>query len=225
MSKEEGEGRGVPSARPLTRIQAANRAAILKAALQVFSSFGFRGSTVDQIARTAGMTKANLLYYFPRKEDVYEAVLQHTLTQWLTPLRTLDPDGDPYRELRGYILAKLRFSFERPEASRLFASEILQGAPLIMEFLKTELRQLVEAKASVITSWAEKGWIRPVDPVHLIFMIWATTQHYADFAVQIDAVVGQRATTERFREEAADVILAIVMNGLQPSKPVIGSPV
>ena len=173
-----------------TRIQQRNEELILDAALEVFAAHGFRGSTVDQIATKCGLSKPNLLYYFRRKEDIYTAVLERTLDAWLEPLRALDPAGDPISELTSYVSAKLRMSRQRPEASRLFANEILHGAPAIGKFLAGPLKQLVDEKAAVIRGWAKRGLIAEVDPHQLIFAIWATTQHYADFDVQVRAVLG-----------------------------------
>jgi TetR/AcrR family transcriptional regulator len=176
-----------------TRIQEENEERILDAALEVFSTWGYRGATVDQIAALAGMTKPNLLYYFRRKEDIYLAVLNRTHEMWLEPLERLDPEGDPAGEITAYIDRKLELSRDNPKASRLFAMEILQGAPLLGETLSGRLRMLVDDKAAVIRGWIEAGRLAPVDPHHLIFMIWATTQHYADFETQIRAVLGRDA--------------------------------
>ena len=195
-----------------TRIQARNRETILAAALDVFSASGFRGATVDQIAAKAEMSKPNLLYYFRRKQDIYVVLLEHTLTDWLEPLRALDPDGDPLEELSRYIAAKLEMSDSNPQASRLFANEILHGAPMIGKFLKGPLKQLVDDKASVIRAWIADGKLAPVDPYHLIFAIWAITQHYADFSVQVDAVLG-RPLDPRSAQEALSQIL---LRGLLP---------
>ncbi len=207
------------SGRPATRIQAANRETILAAALPVFATYGYRGSTIDQIAKGAGMSKPNLLYYFRRKDEIYAALLQRTLAEWLAPLRMFERDGDPEAELRDYIVAKLRMSFEQPEASRLFANEILAGAPVIRPFLETDLRALVAAKAEVIAHWVASGRIAPVDPAHLIFTIWAITQHYADFSVQIEAVLGERAKREEFLSETTEAILAILLRGVAARRP------
>jgi TetR/AcrR family transcriptional regulator len=175
-----------------TRIQAANEEKILDAALEVFSTWGYRGATVDQIAALAGMTKPNLLYYFRRKEDIYLAVLERTHEMWLEPLEHLDPAGDPATEIAAYVDRKLEMSRDNPKASRLFAMEILQGAPVLGATLSGRLKTLVDEKAAVIQGWIAAGHLAPVDPYHLIFMIWATTQHYADFDAQIRAVLGQR---------------------------------
>jgi TetR/AcrR family transcriptional regulator len=200
-----------PAARK-TRIQQRNEELILDAALEVFAAYGFRGSTVDQIAVKCGMSKPNLLYYFRRKEDIYTAVLERTLDAWLTPLRSLDAAGDPIAELSGYISAKLRMARQAPHASRLFANEILHGAPMIGAFLRGPLKALVDEKAAVIRGWARQRLIANVDPYQLIFAIWATTQHYADFDVQVQAVLGSApdwAKTERS-------LLDLVINGLKP---------
>ncbi|WP_281984523.1 TetR family transcriptional regulator C-terminal domain-containing protein [Thalassorhabdomicrobium marinisediminis] len=173
-----------------TRIQKKNQAAILSAALVVFSQFGFRGSTLDQVADEAGLSKPNLLYYFPSKEAIYTTLLARLLENWLEPLKNIKADGDPVEELLAYATHKLEMSQHFPRESRLFANEIIQGAPRIGEVLRGELRELLGELAVVINGWAEAGKIRPVDPYHLIFSIWAVTQHYADFDVQVRAILG-----------------------------------
>jgi TetR/AcrR family transcriptional regulator len=175
--------------RPVTRIQARNRTAILNAALDVFSTQGFRGATVDEIATAAGLSKPNLLYYFPSKEAMHDALLEQLLDTWLDPLRRLDPDGDPLEELLAYVQRKLEMSRDYPRESRLFANEIVQGAPRILDTLSNELKELVDDKARVIQRWITEGKLARVHPHHLIFSIWSLTQHYADFDVQIRAVL------------------------------------
>ncbi|WP_284165417.1 TetR family transcriptional regulator C-terminal domain-containing protein [Frigidibacter sp. SD6-1] len=173
-----------------TRIQARNRQAILDAALDVFSAQGFRGATVDQIAEVAGLSKPNLLYYFPSKEAVHAELLGQLLDTWLDPLRALDAAGDPQGEILDYVRRKLELSRDYPRESRLFANEILQGAPRITQALGGDLKALVDEKAAVIARWQAEGRIAAVPPHHLIFSIWALTQHYADFDVQVRAVLG-----------------------------------
>jgi len=207
---------GTPPAR--TRIQERNRARILAAALTAFARYGYRGARVDQIADDAGMSKSNLLYYFGSKSAIYKAVLADLLERWLAPLRTLDADGDPRSELTAYIDAKLRFSAEEPEASRLFANEVMQGAPQIRDVLEGPLKELVEEKAEVLRHWARTGKIRAVDPHHLIFLIWATTQHYADFAPQITALTGRGIEDAAFRKDARETLATLIFEGLLPRR-------
>ena len=180
--------------RPRTRIQQRNSGMILEAALEVFSQHGFRGATLDQIAEVAGLSKPNLLYYFASKEAIHGALLSGLLVTWLDPLRALDPKGDPVAELLGYVRRKLELSRDFPRESRLFANEMLQGAPRIRAALEGELRDLVEEKSAVLRRWMDQGRIAPVHPVHLIFAVWALTQHYADFDVQVRAVLGPDGT-------------------------------
>jgi len=173
-----------------TRIQQKNRAAILEAALEVFSAQGFRGATLDQIAAAAGLSKPNLLYYFASKEVIHSTLLSGLLDTWLAPLRAMDPTGDPLEEVLGYVRRKLQMSRDYPRESRLFANEIVQGAPRIYEALSTDLKTLVDQKAALIRHWIAEGKLAPVHPYHLLFSIWSLTQHYADFDVQIRAVLG-----------------------------------
>ncbi len=175
--------------RPKTRIQRKNTIAILDAALAVFSQAGFRGATLDQIAKTAGLSKPNLLYYFPSKEAIHVELLSGLMEVWLAPLRHLDPDGEPIDEIIAYMLRKLEMSRELPRESRLFANEIIQGAPRILDQIQGDLRDLVDDKAALIQGWIDQGKIAPLDPRHLLFSIWATTQHYADFDVQVRGIL------------------------------------
>lgn len=168
-----------------TRIQKRNRKRILDAALGVFSAQGFRGATLDQIAEGAGLSKPNLLYYFDSKEAIHQMLLEELLASWLEPLRAMNPEGEPRAEILGYMRAKLRMSREFPRESRLFANEILQGAPRLGDFIARDLKALVDDRAAVIARWCDEGRLTRLDPYQLIFSIWALTQHYADFEAQI----------------------------------------
>lgn len=174
----------------LTRIQQKNRDLILEGALTVFSESGFRGATVDQIARAAGLSKPNVLYYFASKDDIHKTLLTTLLDMWLAPMVRIDPAGDPLAEILGYVRAKLEMARRFPRESRLFAYEILQGAPHLTEILGGSLRGIVDRAAAILQGWMDQGRLKPADPRHLIFSIWALTQHYADFEVQVRAVLG-----------------------------------
>src|SRR5215470_15895689 len=200
--------------RPRTRIQREKQDVILNAALDVFSLHGFRGATIDQIAEAAGMSKPNLLYYFPRKEEIHKRLIAELLDMWLAPLRELDAEGDPIPEIRSYIRRKLEMARDFPRESRLFANEMLQGAPHVEEELRGPLKSLVDEKAEVIRVWAKAGKIAKCDPYHLIFSIWSTTQHYADFDVQVRAVLGQDHGGEGRFEDAARYLEQLFVDGL-----------
>ncbi|WFR94336.1 TetR family transcriptional regulator C-terminal domain-containing protein [Rhizobium tumorigenes] len=197
-----------------TRIQEVKEEVILEAALDVFSVHGFRGSTIDQIAEVAGMSKPNLLYYFRTKEAIHRALIDRVLSTWLEPLRVFNPEGNPESEIRSYIRRKLEMARDFPRESRLFANEMLQGAPHVEDELRGPLKSLVDEKAAVIRAWAKAGKIAKCDPYHLIFSIWSTTQHYADFDVQVRAVLGQASSGEGRFEDAARYLEQLFVNGL-----------
>ncbi|MCP4072054.1 MAG: TetR family transcriptional regulator [Hyphomicrobiales bacterium] len=205
------------STRRKTRIQRENRERILEAALDVFSTYGFRGATVDQIAVAAGMSKPNLLYYFRGKEDMQHGLLDRLLDIWLDPLRELDADGEPLDEIRSYIKRKLDMARDYPRESRLFASEILQGAPRLRELLSVQLKSLVDEKAKVIQNWMDQGKLAKCSPYHLIFSIWSTTQHYADFDAQLRAVLPPEKYVESRFEDAEQYLEQLFLHGLKPS--------
>jgi TetR/AcrR family transcriptional regulator len=208
--------RAASRSRP-TRIQREKTEAILAAALDVFSTHGFRGATLDQIAEVAGLSKPNLLYWFASKEEVHQALLRRLLDTWFESLAQIDPDGDPVREIVAYVRRKVTMARNYPRESRLFAGEVLRGAPSIAGVLTGEVRSLVDAKADVIARWAAAGRIAPVDPYHLIFSIWAVTQHYSDFEAQVLAILGPDGP-DRF-DAAADFLTDLYTRALTPNNP------
>ncbi len=190
-------------------------AAILAAAEHVFSRGGFDGARMADIAAAAGLPKANLHYYFGTKERLYAAVLEDIVTQWLdAAAHWIVPERHPAEALAGYVHAKLADARARPGASRIFAAELLRGAPLVMPFLRGELRRRVEAMSRVIEGWSARGLMDTVAPAHLFFGIWAMTQTYADFDVQIRAVLGQDGGSDDAMFAAATTtVTTLVLKG------------
>ena len=201
----------VPASRQANR--EANEQLILGAGERVFARAGFNGATMAAIADEAGLPKANLHYYFGNKHDLYRAVLARTLRDWLVPMDGLTADADPATALAGYIRAKMAMSAQRPDASRVYANEVLHGAPVVDELMGTELRNMVRKKASVIDGWVAAGRMAKVDGTHLFFTIWAATQTYADFDVQVRAVLGRAELTARDHERATEHVVALILRG------------
>lgn len=194
---------------------AAKRLAILNAALELFSLYGVHGTSLDKVAEGADVSKTNLLYYFPSKEALYIAVLKEILDIWLAPLRAFREDQQPLTAIRDYIRLKLEVSRDHPQASRLFCMEMLQGAPLLKGELEGSLRELIDNKSAVIEGWIREGKLAAVEPHHLIFMLWATTQHYADFASQVEAVTGHTLSDEAFFAQTVENVQRMVIEGIR----------
>ena len=99
-----------------------------------------------------------------------------------------------------YRLHELQWAAAAREAERQgFDAMVLGSVPSPMI---RELRTLVERKSDVIAEWVHSGRLRPVAPHHLVFGLWALTQHYADFASQLDALLGPDDSA-RFRDAEA----------------------
>jgi TetR/AcrR family transcriptional regulator len=205
-------------------VRVRNQQALLRAAEQVFARAGFAGATVAEIATTAGVPKANLHYYYPAKRDLYRAVLSNILALWLAETDGIRADADPAAAIEAYIRAKMRFSRSHPDASRVFANEILHGAPEIGPFLSGELRTLVAAKARVMRGWVAEGRMADLDPVHLFFALWAVTQTYADFAVQVCAVSGVARLSDRAYARATESVVRLFAGALAPRAALRGRP-
>jgi TetR/AcrR family transcriptional regulator len=180
----DGNGQG--------RIRLENMELIMKAAEKVFAASGFRGATTADIAEEAGLPKANIHYYFGTKEKLYRAVLDDIVDLWLSSFREIGETDDPAETLSDYIRGKMKLSMERPYASKVFANELIRGAPRINSYLSTELKDWVEEKAAILDHWIEEGRMAPVDSERLLFHIWVMTQTWADFEAQWSAILGRR---------------------------------
>lgn len=209
----------VPSEATLNRrkrLMETKRSAIMEAALDIFSRYGLHGTSLDQVASQADVSKTNLLYYFASKEELYINVLRQLMEVWLRPLQAFSVEQDPVEAIGDYLQVKLELSRDHPAESRLFCLEVIQGAPLLLEELRTSLREIVESKVAVINAWIESGKLAPVEPHHLIFSLWATTQHYADFRVQVEAVSGRTLDDPAFFAETLANLKMLVLQGICP---------
>jgi TetR/AcrR family transcriptional regulator len=186
---------------------------ILAAAEAVFARAGFSGATMAAIAELAGLPKANLHYYFRTKAALYRAVLDHTLSLWLAQTDGIRNDADPAQALGDYIRAKMRLTATHRDASRVFANEMLHGAPHIGGYMRNELKALVDEKSRVIEHWADRGLMDRVDARHLFFTIWAATQTYADFQPQVCAVLGKSRLTRAELDHATEQLVKLVLKG------------
>lgn len=194
-------------------IRQVNESRILAAAEKIFARAGFGGATMAAIATAADLPKANLHYYFGSKEDLYRGVLSRILRDWLVSTDVFTPDADPRTALEHYIRAKMQLSADRPDASKVFANELLHGAAVLNQMLATELRQTVQTKAAVVQGWIDAGRMASVDPTHLFFTIWAATQTYADFDVQVAAVLGRKALGAKDHARATEHVVALLLRG------------
>lgn len=197
----------MPSVARKVEIREANESRILSAAEAVFASDGYKGATTERIARAAGLPKANVHYYFKTKANLYQAVLKSILDDWMVAAEAFDSSQDPEKALRAYIAAKMTFSRKRPFGSRVWAKEIMNGAPIMDQFLATQLKTWVDERVLCIRRWIKEERMQPVDPKTFLFMIWATTQHYADFEHQIALLnKGKPVSDRQYRQYTQHVM-------------------
>ncbi|MFZ5609374.1 MAG: TetR/AcrR family transcriptional regulator [Pseudomonadota bacterium] len=196
------------------RIRAANEQTILQAAEQVFAELGFKGATTAAIAERAGVPKANVHYYFATKEKLYRRVIEDICSAWFEAARTFDLDDDPAVALKTYIAAKMALSRSRPLGSRIWAMEVIRGAPVIEDYLATAVKDWLSHQEEVIRRWIAQGRLKSIEPKGLFYMIWATTQHYADFAAQIEIMNGGRPLSDAQFTAASAQVTEIILKGV-----------
>lgn len=195
------------------RIRVDNEARILSAAELEFSERGFGGASMDRIASAAGIPRTNVHYYFNNKLELYISVLTGIVDLWNQAFNQIMPQDDPADALAAYIRAKVQYSRSNPMASKIFASEIIHGAPNLSAYLNKDFRTWLQEKAGVIQAWIDSGKMDPVDPYYLIFLIWGSTQHYADFEVQVSSVLGKNKLSKRDYDNVTANLTHIILKG------------
>ncbi|MBS7660830.1 TetR/AcrR family transcriptional regulator [Pseudomonas lalucatii] len=199
----------------MTSIRERNKELILRAASEVFADKGFAASKTSDIAAKAGLPKPNVYYYFKSKENLYREVLESIIEPLLAASAPFNQPGRPGEVLKAYIRSKIRISRELPFASKVFASEIMHGAPHLSAEQADELNVQAKHNIACIQGWIDRGLMAEVDPHHLMFSIWAATQTYADFDWQISTVTGKACLSDEDYEAAAQTIIRLVIRGCE----------
>lgn len=189
-------------------------AAICAEAERQFAQYGFEGASLENIAAALGLSRHNLLYYYPSKELLYRTVLDGVLAEWLARMAGIVSGADPEAAMREYIAAKLRFSRERPAGSQVFTREVMAGAPRFRDAIEAQVLPALNADVKTFERWAREKRIARLDYRHLMFTIWASTQAYADLAPQFALLLGKPALEEGDYAAAEGLICQLVLGGL-----------
>lgn len=200
-------------------IRASNETHLLACAEAVFAERGFEGASTALIAERAGLPKANLHYYFPTKLALYWRVLDDLFEEWNAAADTFDASDDPVVAIGGYVRAKMELSRRRPLGSKVWANEIISGATHMQDILLKRVKPWMESRVLLIERWIDEGLLAPVEPRTLLFMIWATTQHYADFEAQIRALAGKRALSATSFEATTEEVVRMILRASGARSP------
>lgn len=190
------------------------RERILVAAERIFAEYGYEGASFGRIAQEVNLPKSNVVYYFETKKALYRLVVEDIFNVWRRAADDIQPDSDPEQALGAYIDTKLELARMRPFGSKVWANEIIQRAPIVQDYLENELREWTDDRIAVIQGWIADGRIRPINPRNLLYAIWATTQHYADFTHQIQTLNDDRELSEAQWDETKRAVKDILINGI-----------
>ncbi|WP_175949723.1 TetR/AcrR family transcriptional regulator [Burkholderia vietnamiensis] len=215
----DGDEAGTPLRRRKAHIRASNEAHLLACAEAVFAERGLDGASTAMIAERAGLPKANLHYYFPTKLALYRRVLDDLFEDWHRAAGSFEPGDDPVEAIGGYVRAKMDLSRRRPLGSKVWANEIIHGAAHMQDILSERVKPWFETRVKVIEGWIARGLLAPIDASALLYLIWATTQHYADFDAQIRALSGKRAFTQKAFAERTEQVVQLVIRACGAVSP------
>lgn len=199
---------------PKVKIRRKNIEKILLAAEKVFAEQGYAGTKMADIAQQAQLPRSNLHYYFSTKDELYREVLVNLLDTWDLEGACFENFDDPRVVLTSYIMEKMNHSRTRPHGSKLWANEIMRGAPLFQDMLDEHMARGAKLMELKIRQWVDDKRINPVEPSALLYMIWASTQHYADFDYQVCALNGHQPLSDQQFYQATQTITAVILRGV-----------
>lgn len=208
-----------PLRRRKAHIRESNEAHLLACAEAVFAERGLDGASTAMIAERAGLPKANLHYYFPTKLALYRRVLDDLFEDWHRAAGSFEADDDPVEAIGAYVRAKMALSRRRPLGSKVWANEIIHGAEHMQDILSERVKPWFDTRVKVIDSWIARGLLAPIDAHALMYLIWATTQHYADFDAQIRALSGKRTFTQKAFDERTEQVVQLVIRACGAVSP------
>ena len=195
-------------------IRQRNVDSILLAAEKVFAEKGFAGTAMADIAEAAELPRSNVHYYFSTKAELYQAVVLGLLEVWKQDALCFELYDDPRIVLSSYIRAKMNHSRSRPHGSKVWADEIIHGAPNLGTALDDSLCGWAKLKEAKIRQWVENGRNLPVEPSGLLYMIWASTQHYADFSHQVSLLNAHQPLDDLQFERAVQTVTCVILRGI-----------
>lgn len=199
---------------PKVKIRRKNIEKILLAAEKVFAEQGYAGTKMADIAQQAQLPRSNLHYYFSTKDELYREVLVNLLDTWELEGACFENFDDPRVVLTSYIMEKMNHSRTRPHGSKLWANEIMRGAPLFQDMLDEHMAKGAKRMELKIRQWVDEKRINPAEPSALLYMIWASTQHYADFDYQVCALNGHQPLSDQQFYQATQTITAVILRGV-----------
>jgi TetR/AcrR family transcriptional regulator len=191
-----------------------NEAKILHAAEIVFAESGYKGASISKIAEVAGVPKSNIAYYFESKENLYNTVINDIYSLWLNASNRMDNTDDPINALESYIHDKMDLARERPHGSKVWANEIIHGAPFIKPYIEGSLKEWIDSRSKILKRWMKEGHLIKMEPKTILYLIWSTTQHYADFSCQIEALNGNKELSDKQWADAKKTVTEIILRGI-----------
>ena len=149
-----------------------SRAAILNAAVREFAQEGVAGARTDAIARSAGVNKALLYYYFKDKEAMYRAVLDQVFAGVRAAIHNaLSQKLSPREKLASYVCAHFDYIASNPLYPRIVQAEFLRAGrdpSRLQRIAKEYFRPVFLEISALLEAGAKRGDFRPVDPLHFI---------------------------------------------------------
>jgi hypothetical protein len=138
--------------------------------------------------------------------------MQSILLKWNSSFDEVTADDCPAQSLANYIADKMETSRTHPYSSKVVAIEIINGGQNLEESVKEDNKIWVKGRIAVLEAWIAAHKIEMLNPEYLLYHIWSSTQHYADFSSQIRQLRGREMTDEDFTE-ATNTLVKLILKG------------
>ena len=196
------------------RVRNRNERKIISAAEKLFSEKGYNTATIQEIANSIDIPKANIHYYFPTKRDLYLAVIMNLRDLWKNDVDIIMNENDARGALSAYVRSLLDLSFDNPHAHKIWNWEMMRGAKNLTPEIKRSMRKRHEKETKLIQSWIDAGQIIPIEPQNLLYFLWGITTHFSYQRDQVKILNGNKHLSKKQREKVYQDAVNMVLRGI-----------
>jgi AcrR family transcriptional regulator len=188
------------------------RRAIMDAAIKLFSAKGFEHTSVDELAREAGVGKGTIYGYFKTKSEIFLAFCEEEIEYAFADLAgKRDPDAPLLEQLHTLFMGQFRYATRDRDFGRILAREMIFPKELTHEKVKSLEERYLTALGEILNRAIARGELR--DDLELLFL---GGHLYALYIITLSSWYDNRFQTEEEIEEALRKLLCQALEGLTP---------
>jgi AcrR family transcriptional regulator len=152
---------------------------ILLAAERVFAEKGFKGTTIREVAKEAGIVNSLIFYYFKNKAEMYEAVFQHAFDQLEDLIQgNLNLDLDRLGTVKALMFSVTEFAATHRNLMKILTREIIDNGSIVQKITEKYFNPLYDFASEFLAEGRKEALFRDVNPLQFLVSLMGMTVFY-----------------------------------------------